>query len=195
MTSASAPAFWPAWVPVLTSFGDEQQYGSVSWINPFLPNLLLSHDVCAEIETLTKTEGKHFSDQAITLAKQSWSGPSISWETKWLHVIPVRCQGYPHPPQLFYSSWSFETCSHFFLPIQSVTLTDVRIAERGCKHRIPSASWCDLLFKTVTFLLSLLNAVGCQPSPLLHPLGLEEMKRPLGEISILHTYYSPPPFL
>jgi hypothetical protein len=55
MASASAPAFWPAWVPVLTSFGDEQQHGSVSWINPFLPNLLLGHDVCAGIETLTKT--------------------------------------------------------------------------------------------------------------------------------------------
>jgi hypothetical protein len=34
--------------------GDEQQYGSVSRINPFLPNLLLGH-VCAGIETLTKT--------------------------------------------------------------------------------------------------------------------------------------------
>jgi hypothetical protein len=35
--------------------GDEQQYGSVSRINPFLPNLLLGHDVCAGIEALTKT--------------------------------------------------------------------------------------------------------------------------------------------
>jgi hypothetical protein len=42
-------------LPDLTSFGDEQQYGSVSRINPFLPNLLLGHDVCAGIETLTKT--------------------------------------------------------------------------------------------------------------------------------------------
>ena len=55
MASASAPASWPAWVPVLTSYGDEQQYGSVSQINPFLPNLFLGHDVCAGIETLTKT--------------------------------------------------------------------------------------------------------------------------------------------
>jgi hypothetical protein len=31
--------------------GDEQQCGSVSWINPSLPNLLLGH-VCAGIETL-----------------------------------------------------------------------------------------------------------------------------------------------
>jgi hypothetical protein len=37
------------------SFGDEQQHGSVSQIKPFLPNLLLGHDVCAGIETLTKT--------------------------------------------------------------------------------------------------------------------------------------------
>jgi hypothetical protein len=37
------------------SFGDQQQYGNVSQINPFLPNLLLGHDVCAGIETLTKT--------------------------------------------------------------------------------------------------------------------------------------------
>jgi hypothetical protein len=36
--------------------GDEQQFGSVSQINPFLPNFLLSHDVCAGIETLTKTQ-------------------------------------------------------------------------------------------------------------------------------------------
>jgi hypothetical protein len=56
MASTSAPAFWPAWVPVLTSFSDEQQCGNVSWINPFLPNLLLGHDVCAGIETLTKTQ-------------------------------------------------------------------------------------------------------------------------------------------
>jgi hypothetical protein len=56
MASASAPASLPAWVPVLTSsFGDQQQYGNVSRINPFLPNLLLGHDVCAGIETLTKT--------------------------------------------------------------------------------------------------------------------------------------------
>jgi hypothetical protein len=36
--------------------GDEQQYGNISWINPFLPNLFLGHDVCAGIETLTKTD-------------------------------------------------------------------------------------------------------------------------------------------
>jgi hypothetical protein len=62
MASATAPAFWPAWVPVLTSFGDEQQYGSVSWMNPFLPNLLLGHDVCAGIQTLTKTASNLVSD-------------------------------------------------------------------------------------------------------------------------------------
>jgi hypothetical protein len=75
MASASAPASWPAWVPVLVELGCvpfytqipsssgftrdwtlyPQQCGSVSRINPFLPNLLLGHDVCAGIETLTKT--------------------------------------------------------------------------------------------------------------------------------------------
>jgi hypothetical protein len=55
MTSESAPAPWPAWVSSPDFLGDEQQYGSVSQINPFLPNLLLRHDVCAGIETLTKT--------------------------------------------------------------------------------------------------------------------------------------------
>jgi hypothetical protein len=37
---------------------DGQQCGSVSRINPFLPDLLLGPDVCAGIETLTKTRGK-----------------------------------------------------------------------------------------------------------------------------------------
>jgi hypothetical protein len=40
--------------------GDEQQYGSISRINPFLPILFLGRDVCAGIETLTKTERKGF---------------------------------------------------------------------------------------------------------------------------------------
>jgi hypothetical protein len=36
--------------------GDEQQYGRISRINPFLLNLLLGHDVCAIIETLTRPD-------------------------------------------------------------------------------------------------------------------------------------------
>ena len=51
------PGSYPMWVPVLTSFGDKQQWGNVRWINPFLPNLLLGYDVCAGIETLTRTGG------------------------------------------------------------------------------------------------------------------------------------------
>jgi hypothetical protein len=39
------PSSCPVWVPGLTSFGDEHQCGSVSWITPFLPSLLLGHDV------------------------------------------------------------------------------------------------------------------------------------------------------
>ena len=54
MAFASAPASWPAWVPVLTFFGDEQQCGSISWINPFLPNLLLVHDVLCRNKMLLK---------------------------------------------------------------------------------------------------------------------------------------------
>ena len=41
VVSASAPASWPAWVPVLTSSSDKQQCGNVSQINPFLPNCFL----------------------------------------------------------------------------------------------------------------------------------------------------------
>jgi hypothetical protein len=45
------------WVSVLNSFNDEQWYGSVSQINPFLPSSLLGHGVSflTAIETLTKT--------------------------------------------------------------------------------------------------------------------------------------------
>ena len=68
MVSASAPASWPAWVPVLTSFSDELQRGSLSSINSFLPNLLLGHDVCAGIETLTKTNWY-----------QEWHIPVTTW--------------------------------------------------------------------------------------------------------------------
>jgi hypothetical protein len=35
-----------------------KQHGSVSRINPFLPDLLLGHDACAGIETLTKIHGE-----------------------------------------------------------------------------------------------------------------------------------------
>jgi hypothetical protein len=37
------------------SFGDEQQCGKCKLNKPFSPQLLLDHDVCAGIETLTKT--------------------------------------------------------------------------------------------------------------------------------------------
>jgi hypothetical protein len=76
MASASAPASWPAWVPVPTSFGDEKQCGSVSWINPFLPKLLLGHDVCTGIKTLTKTgiiSIKRFKKRLIELLIQGYS--------------------------------------------------------------------------------------------------------------------------
>jgi hypothetical protein len=40
-----------SWLPSVMNSNVE----NVSWINPFLTNLLLGHDVCAGIETLTKT--------------------------------------------------------------------------------------------------------------------------------------------
>jgi len=46
------------WVPILTSFGDDQHYGSVSWINSFLLNLLFGHG--AAIDTGIK-EQRQFS--------------------------------------------------------------------------------------------------------------------------------------
>ena len=56
---ASKQLLPPSSCPALSSspdlLGDEQQCRSVSRINPFLPNLLLGHDVCVGIETLTKT--------------------------------------------------------------------------------------------------------------------------------------------
>lgn len=55
MFSASAPAFWSAGTPFLSSFDNEQQCGYISRINELLPNLLLGSDACGGVETLTKT--------------------------------------------------------------------------------------------------------------------------------------------
>jgi hypothetical protein len=46
---------------------------SVSWINPFLPNLLLCHDVWAGIETPTKTP---------SLCWQTSAGQRRSWKNR-----------------------------------------------------------------------------------------------------------------
>ena len=54
MASASTPASWLGWVQIQTSFDNEQLCGCICSINPFFPNLLLGHDVCVRIETLTK---------------------------------------------------------------------------------------------------------------------------------------------
>ena len=53
MASASSPASWPAWVPVLPSLVINSKVEGVRWINLFLPNLILGHDAYARIETLT----------------------------------------------------------------------------------------------------------------------------------------------
>jgi hypothetical protein len=63
--------------------GDEQQYGSVSRINPFLPNLLLGHDVCAGIETLTKTVGEALKDVAVKKKRETrHTTPPQTWALK-----------------------------------------------------------------------------------------------------------------
>jgi hypothetical protein len=92
MASASAPAFLPAWVPILTSFGDEQQHGSVSPINPFLPNLLLGHDVCTGIEPLTKT-GMRDRDLLPWLCQLSWKS-SACGDFRGACLMVICCPGY-----------------------------------------------------------------------------------------------------
>jgi hypothetical protein len=59
------------------SFGDQQQYGNVSRINPFLPNLLLGHDVCAGIEALTRTLTLTAIDRSIRGLGEFSSGKEV----------------------------------------------------------------------------------------------------------------------
>jgi hypothetical protein len=62
--------------------GDEQQYGSVSRINPFLPNLLLGHDVCAGIKTLRQcTIIKKKKKRKTALSPADWYSPvlTVTW--------------------------------------------------------------------------------------------------------------------
>jgi hypothetical protein len=106
MASASAPASWPAWVPVLTSFGDEQQCGSVSWINPFLPNLLLGH-VCVGRET--------------RLRQLLWA----------LTAMPLPCHLLPRLSTL---TVSLENVSFSKLPWswQFITVTEKQLTQTSC---------------------------------------------------------------
>jgi hypothetical protein len=105
MVSASAPASWPAWVPVLTSFGDEQQCGSVSWVNPFLPNLLLGH-VCPGIETLTKTLVLSTGMTQCLLSLVCFSFVVV-WHPVWVHFVEcvflLYCPSGPLAPSHFLS--------------------------------------------------------------------------------------------
>jgi hypothetical protein len=70
--------------------GDIQQYGILRRINPFLPNLLLSHDVCAGIETLTK--GQNLSNRNKGYLASSEPDSSTTAST-----------GYPNTPEKQYS--------------------------------------------------------------------------------------------
>jgi hypothetical protein len=72
------------------SFGDQQQYGDVSRINPLLPNLLLGHDVCAGIETLTKTNSIKLRQGGINLL----FGDEHSTITYSQHHEPLNSQAY-----------------------------------------------------------------------------------------------------
>jgi hypothetical protein len=94
MASASVPASWPAWVPVLASFGDQQQCGKCKLNKPFPPSLLLGHDVCAGIETPTKTDPVYFDlkTTALTfLLADPWLLPQFlrwnpegrDWSRRW----------------------------------------------------------------------------------------------------------------
>jgi hypothetical protein len=62
------PSSCPVWVPVLSSFGDEQQWGSVSL---FSPNCFLVMIFCAGIQTLTKT------GEVALFWKVLWSNSSL----------------------------------------------------------------------------------------------------------------------
>ena len=98
MASASPPASNPAWVPVLTSFCDEQQCRSVRWINPFLPNLLLGQDVCAGIETLTKTN-VIVSDNICLEVVRTLVSSSRLWFKLWLVRFIRKDSGHLHSIQ------------------------------------------------------------------------------------------------
>ena len=66
--------------------GVEQQCGSLSLINPFHPSLLPGHDVCAGIETVTKTLPKLLLDRVRITARESRLEPpgeilNTSWSS------------------------------------------------------------------------------------------------------------------
>jgi hypothetical protein len=112
MAFASAPASWQAWIPVLAFFGNEQQCGSVSWINPFLSNLLLGHDFCAGIETLTKTPSK-------SVMAQTGLYLYVACQLLFSFLCPYQCKNNVSFPQntnssqeslIFIGVWYFLCC-------------------------------------------------------------------------------------
>jgi hypothetical protein len=52
--------------------------GSIIKINPFLPNLLIGHDICAGIETMTKTN-------CYSIVGYSSDNLAMSWVGLWRH--------------------------------------------------------------------------------------------------------------
>lgn len=74
------PGFCPVWIPVLTSFSDKQQCGSVSWINPFFPRLLWSWGFITAIVTLTL-------GHVLVMSGQEVSGWAISGQCSNLCMV------------------------------------------------------------------------------------------------------------
>jgi len=60
---------------------DEQQCECVSRINPFLPNLLLGHDVCAGIGTLTKTSQLSVTSDPTNCSLKMWRNKEVPEES------------------------------------------------------------------------------------------------------------------
>lgn len=82
--SAPAPSFLSIWIPVLTSFSNGQWCGSVSQINPFLPNLLLVMvfpPSNRNPKTHPQTDGPGFYKKAVWASHR---GKPLSTTTSWL---------------------------------------------------------------------------------------------------------------
>jgi hypothetical protein len=77
---------------------------SVSWINPFLSNLLLAHDVCGGIATLTKTVCKD------PISKWGWFLTDMVWgHTTQLSTF---CSFLSSQISCCNSSWKISTLTH-----------------------------------------------------------------------------------
>ena len=111
MASASALASLTCLSSSPDFLGDEQQYGSVSQMNPFLPYLLLGDDVCAGIETLTKS-GISCPTLSLYLASSCILLPQTRCPSK--HAL---CTFYGWVSQEKNQKWDTGTAASVFLEI------------------------------------------------------------------------------